>query len=111
VQEDSVTMSGSGVLVMGVQEPASTGLNPLPITVTTVVTGPNVGITEIAAVEALTMNVAEAKSKVVPVTLIVWAPNAAVPETVNDPVIKPPLENVHDPNVTMSGSGVLLIQG
>ena len=56
---------------MGVQEPASAGLNPLPITVTTVVRGPDVGPTAIAAVELLTMNVAEAVSEVVPVTLTV----------------------------------------
>jgi hypothetical protein len=71
VQEDSVTTSGSGVLVMGAQEPASAGLNPLPITVTTLVTGPDVGPTAIAAVELLTMNVAEAVSEVEPVTLTV----------------------------------------
>ena len=58
----------------------------------------------------VTVNVAEAKSEVEPVTLIECAPSAALANTVNEPLIEPPLVNVQVGAITMSGEGVLLRQ-
>ena len=58
----------------------------------------------------VTVNVAEAKSEVEPVTLIECAPSAALATTVNDPLTEPPLVNVQVGAITMSGDGVLLRQ-
>ncbi len=66
---------------------ASAVLNPLPVTVTTVPTGPELEESVIVGVSVMTMNVAWAKSLPgVPVTMIVCAPNAAGLVTVNEPV-------------------------
>ena len=56
-----------------------------------------------------TTNVAVAKSPVLPVTWMVWAPKAAVDETVNVVELSFPPERVQDGDVTMVGSGVLVI--
>jgi hypothetical protein len=60
----------------------------------------------------VTLKEDEAASRVVPVTVIVWAPMYGVTAelTVKDPLIDPPAVNVQVPPVTMSGRGVLVIQ-
>ncbi len=62
-------------------------MKPLPVTVTTTLTGPEIGLRDIEGAVLVTVNVAWAKSLPgVPVTMIVCAPNAAGLVTVNEPV-------------------------
>jgi hypothetical protein len=71
VHDEPVTMLGSGVLAIDVQEPESPDEKPLPVTVTTVLTGPELGTSEIEGEVVVTMNEACAKSPPLPVTVIV----------------------------------------
>jgi hypothetical protein len=73
VQVEPVTIVGSGVLVIGTHVPASAGAKPLPVTVTTVLTGPELGKRAIVGVGLVTVNTAWARSPVLPVTVIVYA--------------------------------------
>lgn len=83
--------------------------NPLPVIVTAVLIGPEIGLSVILG--PVTVKVPEAASVVVPVTVIVWAPmyGNAVSLTVKEPLIDPPAVNVHVPPLTMVGRGVLVI--
>jgi len=80
----------------GPKAPISAGANPLPVTVTTVPTGPEVGLSLIVGAEAVTVNVASAISPtVIPVTKMKYGPGRTVP-TVNLNESKTPLGvNVH----------------
>lgn len=108
VHDVAVVMSGSGVLE-SVQGPTSPTANPLPVTVTTVPRGPELGLRVIFGELVVTVNVAEPKSPSVPVAVIVCAPKAAGIVVVNDPVIVPVAVNVHVDVawLTMSGRGTL----
>ena len=64
----------------------------------------------IVGVGLVTVNVAEAESVVLPVTLMEYTPNAAVDKTVKDPDMEPLTENVHVTAVTID-DGVLVTQG
>ena len=103
-------MLGNGILVTEQATEASAGLNPPPLIVTPVPTGPELGLRMIEGEEVVTRKVAVAESPVLPVTLIVWTPCAALLETVKAAEVKPPLEEiVHEESVTTSGRGVLVI--
>ena len=80
--------------------------NPLPVRVTTVPAGPELGTSITVAFVTVKVNVAE--SPVRPRTLTMCGPRAALAETVNE-APNTPLEIVQDGKVTMSGSGVLEI--
>ena len=84
-------------------------LKPLPLTVTTVPAGAELGMKLIDGEVVVTVNVACAESPVLPVTVIVCAPNVALLRTVNEPVTTPPGEVEHEGEVTMLGNGVLAI--
>jgi hypothetical protein len=56
VHDEPVTILGAGVLVIEVQVPASAVLKPLPVTVTTVRTGPELGLRTIEGVGLVTVN-------------------------------------------------------
>lgn len=58
VHEDNVTISGGGVLVIGTQVPTSAGAKPLPVRVTTVLTGPEFGARAMKGVGLVTVNMA-----------------------------------------------------
>ena len=58
-----------GVLLIVVQ--VSVGLNPIPVTVTEVPAGPELGLRTIVGAGEVIVNVARATSPVVPVTVIV----------------------------------------
>ena len=97
-----------GVDVGVTNEPhVSVVMNPLPVRVTTVPAGPELGLRLIVAFVTVKVNVA--KSPVLPWTWIVCAPRAAPAETVKKVPVNWPLEIVHDCSVTISGSGVLEI--
>jgi len=84
-------------------------LNPLPVTATTVLTGPKLGLSEIVA--AVTVNCAEAESAVgVPVTFTVYTPGTAVFFTLNEPDTEPLAVNVQVAAVTID-DGILVTQG
>jgi hypothetical protein len=83
---DNVTIAGNGVSVIapGHTVAVSTVLNPLPVTVTTVLTGPDVGLSVIEGEVLTTVNVAVAESPAaVPVTVITYVPAVAGVKTVN----------------------------
>ena len=106
---DAETMS-VGVEVSTVIVPQVSAVsNPLPVIVTAVLIGPEIGLSVILG--PVTVKVPEAASVVVPVTVIVWAPmyGDAVSLTVNEPLIDPPAVNVHVPPLMMVGRGVLVI--
>ena len=84
-------------------------MNPLPLIVTTVLTGPEVGLSEI--VGEITVNCAEAESPVgLPVTSTVYTPAATVFLTLNEPDTEPLAEKVHVAAVTIE-DGTLETQG
>jgi hypothetical protein len=107
--EDNVTMSGNGILVTGTHEPASAGLNPLPVIVTPVPTVPEMGLRMIEGVKTAAVVVVvviaevplvkevEATSAlaVTPVTVIVYKPSGGTEPTTNDPVTVPVVLTVH----------------
>lgn len=85
--------------------------NPDAVTPTVMPLGPAAGVTVILGVIVVTVNVAKAKSPVLPVTLTVCAPGAAVLTTVKDAVTLPLAEIKHvgaGIAATMSGSGILV---
>ena len=84
-------------------------LKPPPVTVTTLATGPVLGMSVICGAEAVTVKVIVAISPVLPLTWIMCGPRAAVVETVKEVPVNDPLEIVHEDRVTISGSGVLVI--
>jgi hypothetical protein len=109
VQDEPPAMMLVGLLVIEAHGPGpSAALKPLPVTVTAVPIGPELGTSVIVGVGLVTVNVAEAKSPVEPVTVIKCAPNAAAALTVNDALTAPPAEMVHDPKVMIVGNGVSL---
>jgi|SRR5208282_44891 len=69
-----------GVLEI-IHAPASPVLNPLPVIVTGVLNGPVLGIRVIVGDVEVTVNVAVAKSPVLPVTVTVYVPAAVLPTT------------------------------
>src|SRR5208282_3890400 len=74
-----------GVLEI-IHAPASPVLNPLPVIVTGVLNGPVLGIRVIVGDVEVTVNVAVAKSPVLPVTVTVYVPPAVLPTT---PLVPP----------------------
>jgi len=92
-------MSGNGILVTGTHEPASAGLNPLPVIVTPAPTVPELGLRMIEGAMVVTVVVvvtetpfvkpAEAESEATPVTVIVYNPLGGDEPTVNNPVTVP----------------------
>ena len=85
-------------------------MNPLPLIVTGVPTGPEVGLSEIEAVVDVTVNEFEAESVALPVTVTLYAPDADPTATWNDPDTEPLAEKVHVAAVTID-DGVLVTQG
>jgi len=65
-----------GVLSTDVHAPTSPELKPLPVIVTAVETGPDIGTR--AMLGPVTVNVAEAKSPLIPFTVTTYVPKAAV---------------------------------
>jgi len=99
---DDATMSGNGILVTGTHEPASAGLNPLPVIVTPAPTVPELGLRMIEGAMVVTVVVvvtetpfvkpAEAESEPegpTPVTVMVYNPLGGDDCTVNDPTTVP----------------------
>lgn len=106
-QVSGVEKSPLGLLVKAIF--VSVGAKPETVACTVIPVWPPVGAS-VRVGPVVTVNVAEAKSEVEPVTLIECAPSAALATTVNDPLIEPPLVNVQVGAITMSGEGVLLRQ-
>jgi hypothetical protein len=99
-------------LLVNVTGQASAGLKPLPemLTVVVLIREDKLGLTVILGANCTTTNVAVAKSPLLPLTWIVCAPNAVVVEsTVNVVETSFPPDIVHVGELTMSGSGVLVI--
>jgi hypothetical protein len=82
--------------------------NPDAVTPTVMPLGPAAGVIVILGVTVVTVNVARAKSPVLPLTWIVCAPGAAVLEAVKEALTVPLAEIEHEGNVTMSGNGILV---
>ena len=82
--------------------------NPDAVTPTVMPLGPAAGVIVILGVTVVTVNVARAKSPVLPLTWIVCAPGAAVLETVKEALTVPLAEIEHVGDVTMSGKGILV---
>ena len=55
---DAVTMLGNGVLAIAQEALESAGANPLPVTVTVVLTGPELGVNVMVGVALVTVNLA-----------------------------------------------------
>jgi len=70
-----------GVLEILVHGPVSPVLNPLPVIVTGVLNGPLVGVRVIVGDVEVMVNVAVAKSPVLPVTVTVYVPAVVLPTT------------------------------
>ena len=98
-----------GVLVIDAPEQVSVDLKPVPEIDTLSPALTKVGLSVIVGVGLVTVNVAEAESPVLPLTLMEYAPNAAVLLTLNEPDTKPFAENVHVTAVRMD-AGVLEIE-
>ena len=99
-----------GVLVIDAPEQVSVDLKPLPEIDTLSPALTKVGLSVIVGVGLVTVNVAEAESLVLPLTLMEYAPNAAVFLTWNEPDTEPLAEKVHVAAVTID-DGVLVTQG
>jgi hypothetical protein len=87
--------------------------NPDAVIPTVIPFGPAAGVTVILGVIVVTVNVAKARSPVLPKTLIVCAPNAAVLTTVKDAVTLPLADIEHvgplgGTRLIMSGNGILV---
>jgi hypothetical protein len=72
----------------------SLAANPLPLTVTTVPSGPELGVREIG--KPAKLNVAEPESRVLPISTTVYVPGGWPPATVNDAEITCPSDMLHE---------------
>jgi len=98
-----------GVLVIDAPEQVSVDLKPLPEIDTLSPALTKVGLSVIVGVGLVTVNVAEAESPVLPLTLMEYAPNTPV-LALKEPDMEPLAEKVHVAAVTID-DGVLVTQG
>ena len=102
--------TGAEIMLVGlllIVEHVSVVKNPLPVIVTAVRPGPELGISVMCG--PVTMKVAVAKSPVLPVTLMVYVPGTAVAVTVKEAEVICPLEMVQEGSEIMLTPGLLLI--
>jgi len=109
LQEDPACNMLAGLVVR--PQLVSVTANPLPVTVTPVPNGPSIGVTAIVGPRFVTVKVALATSvAVVPVTVIVYVPPAALGKTVNEPATFPLFNGrLHEEVAMIEAPGLLVI--